>query len=126
MTTDINRTGPAGLTSDRQAQRQSLTDSVRAEFRHELSIAYGSHPKQVLDIYYPKQASTNAPVFVFLHGGGFRNGAPGPMGFVGRHILAHGGIFISMGYRLVPDARYPESCDDVEHGLRWVTEHATQ
>jgi acetyl esterase/lipase len=121
MTTNVNPTGAAALTADRQAQRQALTDAVRAEFRHELGLPYGSHPKQIVDVYRPKQTGP-APVLVFVHGGGFRNGSPGPMGFIGKQVLAHGGVFISMGYRLVPDARYPESCDDIEHGLRWITE----
>jgi acetyl esterase/lipase len=121
MTTNVNATGAAGLTAERQAQRQALTEAVRAEFHHELGLPYGSHPKQILDVYRPKQTGV-APVFVFLHGGGFRNGSPGPMGFVGQSILEHGGMFVSMGYRLVPDARYPDSCDDVEHGLRWITQ----
>jgi acetyl esterase/lipase len=57
---------------------------------------------------------------VFLHGGGFRAGEPGSFGYHGRPYLASGVIFASMGYRLVPDARFPESCDDVEAGLEWL------
>jgi len=133
MTTDTNRAAAApGLTPERQAQRQALTDAVRAEFKHELSVPYGAHPKQILDIYYPnvgaglKPARAAAPVLVFLHGGGFRNGAPGVQGYVGRGILEHGGMFIAMGYRLIPDAPYPDSCDDVELGLSWVSEHIAE
>jgi acetyl esterase/lipase len=65
-------------------------------------------------------------VLVFLHGGGFRQGAPGPLGFVGGAVLARGALFVSMGYRLATDARYPESCDDVELGLRWLSEHLAE
>jgi acetyl esterase/lipase len=61
-----------------------------------------------------------------MHGGGFRQGSPGPQGFVGRSVLEHGGIFISLGYRLIPEAKYPDSCDDVEQGLRWVADHITE
>jgi len=126
MTTDTNRAAATpGLAPERQAQRQALTDVVRGEFKHELNVPYGAHPKQVLDIYHPKQV-TAAPVLVFLHGGGFRNGAPGAQGYVGRGILEHGGMFVAMGYRLIPDAPYPDSCDDVELGLRWLSEHIAQ
>jgi acetyl esterase/lipase len=130
MTTDTNRPGPAAaaLTEERQAQRRQLTEAVRANYRHELSIPYGSHPKQVLDIYYPNAVNTGnaVPVLVFLHGGGFRGGAPGPMGFVGKNVLGHGAMFISMGYRLIPDAPFPDSCDDVELGLHWLRENVAQ
>jgi len=124
MTTDTNRPAPtAPLTpEERAAQKRVRTEAMRAEYRHELDVPYGTHSKQVLDIYHPKQA-TSAPVLVFLHGGGFRNGAPGAEGYVGRGVLEHGGMFVAMGYRLLPDAPYPDSCDDVELGLRWLTEH---
>jgi arylformamidase len=124
MTTDTNRPSPAAvaLSEERQTQRRALTEAVRSEFRHDLNVPYGSHPKQVLDIYYPK-TGTAVPVLVFLHGGGFRGGAPGPLGFVGGKVLAHGGMFVSMGYRLIPDANYPDSCDDVELGLSWLRQN---
>ena len=39
-----------------------------------LDLAYGTVPKQRLDIYLPKGKIVNAPVFLFVHGGGFREG----------------------------------------------------
>jgi acetyl esterase/lipase len=54
---------------------------------------------------------------VFLHGGGFRQGAPGPVGHYGRPILDAGGIFVSLGYRLAPDLRFPDMTEDAELGL---------
>jgi acetyl esterase/lipase len=129
MTTDMNPVpvpAPAsGPSPERQAQRAALTEQVRAKFQHELNIAYGQHPKQILDIYHPRRSGL-APVLVFLHGGGFRNGAPGPQGYVGAALLEHGGMFVPMGYRLIPDAPYPDSCDDVELGLQWLMEHVEE
>lgn len=103
----------------REARNRERTAALRSTFRHELNIAYGSHPKQILDIYYPNQCGP-APALIFLHGGAFRSNDPGSRGYVGRGPLEHGAIFVSMGYRLFPDARYPESCEDVELGVRWL------
>jgi acetyl esterase/lipase len=64
-----------------------------------------------------------APVLVFVHGGGFRGGQPSANAYQGKAALEHGAVFVSMGYRLIPDARFPDSVDDVELGLRWVREH---
>jgi arylformamidase len=64
-----------------------------------------------------------APVLVFLHGGGFRGGQPSANAYQGKAALEHGAVYVSMGYRLIPDARFPDSVDDVELGLRWVCEH---
>jgi arylformamidase len=104
----------------RRALQRAQTDAVRAVFRHDLDLAYGDHPRQVLDMYYPPPATNAAPVLVFLHGGGFRRSGPGFVGFNGQPYLERGGMFVSMGYRFIPDVRFPDTCEDVELGLRWL------
>jgi arylformamidase len=106
----------------RRAEQRARTESLRAEFRHELNLAYGPYPAQVLDIYYPNTHATPTatPTLVFLHGGGFRRGAPGFNAYHGRPYLERGAVFVSMGYRLAPDARFPDSLEDVELGLSWL------
>jgi arylformamidase len=110
----------------RRAQQRSLTDAVQATFRNEPRIPFGPHPRQVMDVYYPTVATTAAPVLVFLHGGGFRTGNPSFNGYHGRPYLEAGSIFVSMGYRLVPDVRFPDTCQDVELGLAWLHEHIAE
>jgi|SRR5579864_309086 len=107
----------------RRAEVRGATDALRADFPHELNVAYGDHPLQVLDLYSPATPVTGAPVLVWLHGGGFRRGAPAVDGYNGRPYLERGALFASMGYRLAPEVRFPDSCDDVELGLRWLVEH---
>jgi acetyl esterase/lipase len=53
---------------------EAKTMAVRKELRHELDVPYGKDVKQHLDLYFPVQKTSNAPVLVFLHGGGFREG----------------------------------------------------
>src|SRR5690348_15636581 len=105
----------------RRAEQRMGTDSLRADFRHALDVPYGDQPGQVLDIYYPKTPATSAATLVFLHGGGFRRGAPGPNGYHGRPYLERGATFVSMGYRLAPEARFPDSLEDVARGIDWLT-----
>jgi acetyl esterase/lipase len=109
----------------RTARKRERTEAVRGQYRHDLNVAYGAHPRQILDIYYPERTDS-APVFAFIHGGGFRNGEAGLEGYVGGPLLASGAIYVSVGYRLIPDARYPESCDDIEHALRWLHDHIAE
>src|ERR1700716_333373 len=108
----------------RRAAQRAASDALRDEFRHDRDVAYGDHPKQVMDVYYPTAVATAAPVLVFLHGGGFRAGAPSFNGHQGRPYLEHGSLFVSMGYRLTPEMRFPDTCADVEQGLRWLVDHA--
>lgn len=103
----------------RMAEAQALTKATRDEYSHQLGIPYGSHHKQVLDLYLPSHPE-GAPTLIFLHGGAFRVGEPGSVGYHGRPYLAAGAIFASMGYRLAPEVRFPDSCDDIEAGLEWL------
>jgi arylformamidase len=110
----------------RRAAQRAASDALRAEFRHDRDVAYGDHPKQVMDMYYPTAVTTAAPVLVFLHGGGFRAGSPSLNGYQGRPYLERGSLFVSMGYRLTPEMRFPDTCADVEQGLRWLVEHVAK
>jgi arylformamidase len=96
------------------------SEAVRKEYTHELGIKFGAHERQMLDLYYPKRVTGPAPVFVFLHGGGFRGGSPTTVAYMGEALLKHGAMFLAMTYRLVPDVKYPDMGEDVELGLEWV------
>lgn len=98
------------------------TDELRRDFAHELDVLYGPHPRQRVDVYLP-DGPPAGPVLVFLHGGGFRAGDHHSIGYHGRPYLDRGAIFVTMGYRLVPDLPFPEMCDDVEAGLNWLAGH---
>lgn len=102
-------------------QAEHRTDATRKRWAHELDVQYGSHPKQRLDLYYPRQRNgAPSPVLVFLHGGGFREGDPTLYGFLGEPYLERGILFASVGYRLIPDSYLPETCRDVEAALGWL------
>jgi arylformamidase len=125
MAVDASRVVDPVVEARRAAQR-ARSDALRADFRHDLGVAYGDHPKQVMDLYYPSALTTAAPVLVFLHGGGFRNGAPSFNAYQGRPYLERGSLFVSMGYRLIPDVRFPDTSADVEQGLHWLIEHIAE
>ena len=103
----------------RRIANEKATAQLRNDFEHKLNIRYGTNPKQVFDCYLPN-GEPAGPVRVFLHGGGFRLGAPGPVAYYGRPILERGGIFVSLGYRLAPEVRFPDTVLDAELGLAEV------
>ncbi len=123
MPTDANRTATQPLTPEQQsALKRERTEAVRAQYQHDLNLPYGDHPREILDVYRPKQTGP-APVFVFIHGGGFRNGAPSAEGYVGGPLLGRGAVYVALGYRLAPETLYPHSAGDIERGLRWIHDH---
>lgn len=77
-----------------------------------------------LDVYTMDPPEPNAPVMVFVHGGGFRVGDkasskdldPKPEYFNSKL----GYVFVSVNYRLLPEGRYPTNAQDVANALAWV------
>jgi acetyl esterase/lipase len=98
----------------------ALTAAARKVLPHTLDLAYGDDPKQRLDVYGPAQKPSAAPVFVFLHGGGFREGDRAHYGFVARPLAERGIVTVIPSYRLLPTARYPDQPHDVRQALTWV------
>lgn len=98
----------------------ALTARTRRDFPHELDIAYGPHSKQKLDLYFPRDVKL-APVFIFLHGGGFREGDRAHYGFVARPFVQHGIITAVASYRLASQGfHYPSQVQDVRAALDWI------
>ncbi|HWH84778.1 MAG TPA: alpha/beta hydrolase [Burkholderiaceae bacterium] len=89
--------------------------------------AYGTLPRQRLDIYTPS-APTPAggwPLVVFFHGGSWTSGERADYRFVGAALAARGVLTLVADYRLYPEVRYPEFLRDSAQALAWgLTEAA--
>jgi acetyl esterase/lipase len=51
-----------------------LSDSPKDGVNVEPDLRYGSHERQVLDVYSPTGVSERKPGLIFVHGGGFTDG----------------------------------------------------
>lgn len=81
-------------------------------------LAYGPAPAQTMDVYLPAQPA--GPVILMAHGGGWRIGDKAMDRVVhnkAAHWLPQGIIFISINYRMLPDAGPLEQADDVAKAL---------
>lgn len=89
-------------------------------------VPYGADQQQRLDVYRPKDAD-NAPVIFMVHGGAWRIGDKASGGVVRNkvsHWVSKGFVFISVNYRLVPDAAPLQQAKDVESALRFSQKQA--
>ncbi len=86
-------------------------------------VAYGSHPRQKLDIYRPVQATRQAAVFIFFYGGAWESGERADYEFVARKLAAKGHFVVVPDYRLYPEVRFPEFVKDGARATAWVLEH---
>ncbi len=99
------------------------TAELREEFPHHLDLAYGKDPKQKLDLYLPKGNLKDAPVFLFLHGGGMREGDRAHYGYIGRPFVENGIIAAIASYRLTPKHTYPDQPNDTRDAVTWLYEN---
>ena len=102
------------------------TADVRQRLPHTLDIAYGDDQKQKLDVYQPVSKPSGAPVFLFLHGGGFREGDRAQYGYVAAPLAQHGIVTLVASYRLTPRSAYPAQPDDVRAALAWAYRHVKE
>jgi acetyl esterase/lipase len=82
-------------------------------------VAYGSDVNQRMDVYLPRRAM-NAPVIFMVHGGGWRRGDKGMKNVVQNKMnrwVAKGFIFVSVNYRMLPDADVLTQAHDVALAL---------
>ncbi|WBH15004.1 alpha/beta hydrolase [Sphingomonas radiodurans] len=88
------------------------------------AVAYGSEPRQMLDVYAPHSDQIGGrPVIVFFYGGSWNSGTRSGYAFVGRALAAQGFLVVIPDYRLVPAVRYPAFIEDGAAAVRWAKAH---
>ena len=89
-------------------------------------VAYGSGPRQMLDVYRPTTAAPAGgwPVVVFFYGGSWNSGERGDYVFVGEALASRGILALVADYRLYPAVRYPDFLRDCAAALSWGLGHA--
>lgn len=83
-------------------------------------VCYGKakYTEQHLDIYLPDKNSFK--VFVYMHGGGIESGDKSSAKVVGEYVASHGIAFVSINYRMYPQAVYPQFIFDSAEAVAWV------
>ncbi|MBL8386033.1 MAG: alpha/beta hydrolase [Burkholderiales bacterium] len=89
-------------------------------------LAYGSHPRQVLDVFTPSGAR-GAPVAIFVHGGAFVRGDKRINDEIYDNVLLwlarQGVVGVNLEFRLAPEAAYPGGAEDLARGVAWVRDN---
>jgi len=88
---------------------------------------YGPHERHRLDVHTSGEED-NAPVFVFVHGGGFIGGdkvVPGTPQYdhIGAWAVRNGWVGVTITYRLAPEHTWPAGAQDVAAAVQWVRDH---
>jgi acetyl esterase/lipase len=85
------------------------------------NVAYGEHPRQVLDFYQAK-ADGPTPVVFAIHGGGWVNGNKDGYRSSAKRYLDNGISVVAINYRMVPEATEK----GIEPPVKWPLEDAAR
>lgn len=98
--------------------------ALSARITMQTDIAYGSAPREVLDIVFPETPLAGAPLHVFVHGGYWRSGEKADYRIVAAPVLAAGGIAVLVEYDLMPGQRLAALVAQVRRSVLWLQHHA--
>ncbi len=113
---------PAQQDSERLA-RKAAKATVPAGVRQIPDVAYGTDPRQRMDVYLPPSVTSaaNAPVIVMVHGGAWMVGNKAMSNVVDNKVAywvkQKGYVFVSVNYRLSPQADPLVQAHDVATAL---------
>jgi acetyl esterase/lipase len=100
-------------------RRQSAGEE--SEVRVEKDLVFATHDESdlTLDIY--RAPNDDAPVTIYVHGGGWQQGDKTDDGERRLAPLSAYGVTVaSVNYRLVPDAVFPDQLHDLKAAVRWL------
>lgn len=112
------------MTEAQQASHRTAAEARKADGKKVLH--YGKDRLQALDYWAGK--TSNAPLVVFVHGGGWKRGDKSMM--EGSAKLSHwqelGYAVASVDYRLVPDNTVEDEAADVAHAVAYLKANAAR
>ena len=140
VATALQAMGTAGLPAlgDVQAHRDGLGANLRLLYEasypiEDLSVTQkdfyttSADGHQVLLRWYSKPGVGAGPAVLFVHSGGMIIGEVADFDNILHYYVFKTGIgFLSVEYRLAPEARYPKALEDTYAGLVWLHAHAAE
>ena len=105
------------LLQDYRTQSQPMYDMP-----HLRDVRYGPQADELLDLF-PVPGRTDAPLFVFIHGGYWRALGKQDSVFMARNFTAHGVAVAAVNYQLAPAARLSEIVAQCRRSLAWLYTH---
>ncbi|GJJ14199.1 hypothetical protein Clacol_008461 [Clathrus columnatus] len=102
-----------------EGRRAIIAETAKETFQ------FGPTERHKLDVYYPPEGTSNAPILFFVYGGGFvsgsRNRLPGIyFDNIGAFYAKRGVLTVIADYRLAPATQYPGPVEDIRDAIRFV------
>ena len=100
---------------------------AETEVRANLVYAGTANPRQMLDLYLPRERTAGArlPVVVYFHGGGWVGGSKASgKATLTPWVTAGGYAGAAVNYRLAGEAPWPAQIHDAKAAIRWLRANA--
>ncbi|WP_445115520.1 alpha/beta hydrolase [Acinetobacter sp. WZC-1] len=107
-------------------QYAERTATVRRQIPCFLDIAYGDTEAERLDIFPATDRQSDAPVFVFIHGGFWKMLNAADSGFMARTFADQGACVVVINYALAPTASIDQIVDQCRKAIAWTYRHITE
>jgi arylformamidase len=98
---------------DAAAYRQSAAEA-------ECGVAYGSSPRQTIDLFPAADEGASTPLAVFIHGGWWRTLEPAAFSQVAAGPNAHGVTVAVVGYDLCPQVSIATIIEEMRAAMLWL------
>ncbi|GAA0271788.1 hypothetical protein GCM10009127_10070 [Alteraurantiacibacter aestuarii] len=110
-----------------QAMMAAINKGLHPETKVVRDLSYGPDERHKLDIF-SMLSPRDAPVLVFVHGGGFVMGDKHTEGSpfysnMGDFAARHGMVGVTITYRLAPAHKYPAGPEDLKLVVEWLREN---
>jgi arylformamidase len=102
-----------------------LSVSQAQEVKRNIPYVNPGHERQVLDVFWPKEAK-NLPVVFWIHGGGWQTGDKSDVQIKPKVFTEKGYLFVSTNYRLLPSVDMTTLVQDVAKSMHWVHDHIAE
>src|SRR5438309_2196889 len=108
------------------AQPQTAASAqAKLNVKRDIPYAEPADPRQKVDIYAPEGAK-NLPVVFWIHGGGWQTGDKSDVQLKPQAFVDRGFVFVSTGYRLLPNVDMGTIFRDIAKSVRWVHDHIAE
>jgi len=96
---------------------------ARAELPYHADLAYGPHPREILDLF--TLAAPGRPLLVFIHGGYWQAMSKGEASQVAHGFVCDGLANVALlNYPIGPEVRMDRIVAAIRRGILWLWQHA--
>ncbi len=94
----------------------------KSSYQYRADLAAGS---PALDVYSSAE-NRDAPVMIFVHGGGWSIGKRSAVNSKPAHFIEQGFVFVSLDYRLFPTVNVDQQLGDIDAALGWISKNIAE